>query len=363
MTHVPLCLQVRLVMTLRPLRIVQRIPSVMRTVQVLYMSIRPISNVVLLGFIFYIIFAIWGVQMFKGKFYYCDVAFVEPVGERLCLEIGASYNARNGTCTEQRFAVQNDVDCALVGGQWTNREYNFDNLFEAIMTLFVVSSKDGWVEIMYHGVDAPGVGQQPVRDHSWEAVLYFVSFLCIVGYFVISMFVGVIVENFQLSMSDDEETSEDGSSIVYGGGEDETESLEDSSSQCITLERPRGAYRGWCYDIIEHRWFDTVMISITVVSIIAIACEHHNEPASMDYTLMLLNAMFTVVFLAEAILKISGLSWHCYWNDTWNRIEFVIVIGSVAGSIVEFIGTPLHINPALVRVVSVYPSPCIGKHA
>ena len=28
------------------------------------------------------------------------------------------------------------------------------------MSLFVLSSKDGWVDIMYHGLDAVGIDQQ-----------------------------------------------------------------------------------------------------------------------------------------------------------------------------------------------------------
>lgn len=31
---------------------------------------------------------------------------------------------------------------------------------QALMSLFVLASKDGWVNIMYHGLDAVGVDQQ-----------------------------------------------------------------------------------------------------------------------------------------------------------------------------------------------------------
>jgi hypothetical protein len=43
---------------------------------------------------------------------------------------------------------------------WVNRAYNFDDLGQALMALFVLSSKDGWVNIMYTGLDAVGVDQQ-----------------------------------------------------------------------------------------------------------------------------------------------------------------------------------------------------------
>ncbi|KAK2097237.1 hypothetical protein P7K49_022688 [Saguinus oedipus] len=80
------------------------------------------------------------------------------------------------------------------------------------MSLFVLSSKDGWVNIMYDGLDAVGVDQQgawraggraptasvpqPVQNHNPWMLLYFISFLLIVSFFVLNMFVGVVVENF-----------------------------------------------------------------------------------------------------------------------------------------------------------------------
>lgn len=44
-----------------------------------------------------------------------------------------------------------------------NRKYNFDDLGQALMALFVLSSKDGWVNIMYTGLDAVGVDMQVRR--------------------------------------------------------------------------------------------------------------------------------------------------------------------------------------------------------
>ena len=46
------------------------------------------------------------------------------------------------------------------GNKWVNHKYNFDNLGQALMSLFVLSSKDGWVNIMYSGLDAVGIDQQ-----------------------------------------------------------------------------------------------------------------------------------------------------------------------------------------------------------
>ena len=57
--------------------------------------------------------------------------------------------------------VTNKTEClSRPGNVWVNRKYNFDNLGTALMALFVLSSKDGWVNIMYTGLDAVGVDQQ-----------------------------------------------------------------------------------------------------------------------------------------------------------------------------------------------------------
>ena len=52
------------------------------------------------------------------------------------------------------------LELSANGNRWVNHKYNFDNLGQALMSLFVLSSKDGWVNIMYQGLDAVGIDQQ-----------------------------------------------------------------------------------------------------------------------------------------------------------------------------------------------------------
>ena len=58
------------------------------------------------------------------------------------------------------------------------------------------ATRDGWVSIMYSGVDAVGPDQQPQRDFAKWNVLYFVAFLLLAGFVVLNMLVGIVVENF-----------------------------------------------------------------------------------------------------------------------------------------------------------------------
>lgn len=161
----------RLLRSLRPLRVINRAPGLKLVVQTLLSSLRPIGNIVLICCTFFIIFGILGVQLFKGTFFYCE-----------------GMNIKN---------VKNKTDClSIPGNVWINRKYNFDDLGKALMSLFVLSSRDGWVNIMYTGLDAVGVDQQPIVNFNEWRLLYFIAFILLVGFFVLNMFVGVVVENF-----------------------------------------------------------------------------------------------------------------------------------------------------------------------
>ena len=127
----------RLVRALKPLRVINRAPGLKLVVQTLLSSLKPIGNIVLICCTFFIIFGILGVQLFKGLFFYCD---------------GPDVIAQN---------ITNKMECLQhPENRWINQKYNFDNLGGALMSLFVLSSKDGWVDIMYHGLDAVGIDQQ-----------------------------------------------------------------------------------------------------------------------------------------------------------------------------------------------------------
>ena len=42
---------------------------------------------------------------------------------------------------------------------------NFNNILEAMMTLFVVSSLEGWPDIMYHSLDIVGEDKGPAFEN------------------------------------------------------------------------------------------------------------------------------------------------------------------------------------------------------
>ena len=45
-------------------------------------------------------------------------------------------------------------------------------------------------------MDATGIDKQPEREHNFAAYLYFVIFITLGSFFILNLFIGVIIDNF-----------------------------------------------------------------------------------------------------------------------------------------------------------------------
>uniref|UniRef100_A0A3Q2Y463 Ion transport domain-containing protein n=1 Tax=Hippocampus comes TaxID=109280 RepID=A0A3Q2Y463_HIPCM len=313
----------RLLRTLRPL-VISRAPGLKLVVETLITSLRPIGNIVLICCAFFIVFGILGVQLFKGKFYHCE-----------------GPNTKN---------ITNKSDCLLANYSWIRRKYNFDNLIQqALMSLFVLSCKDGWVNIMYDGLDAVGVDQQPVRNHNPWMLLYFISFLLIVSFFVLNMFVGVVVENFHKCRQDQEE---------------EEARLREEKRLKIIEKKRRAKQRPYYADYSTPRltihtlctshYLDLFITFIICINVFTMSIEHYNQPLYLEEVLKYCNYVFTFIFVIEALLKLVAFGIHRFFKD-WNQLDIAIVALSIMGIILEELkmSAALPINPTIIRIMRV----------
>ncbi|NXX63469.1 CAC1H protein, partial [Scopus umbretta] len=315
----------RLLRTLRPLRVISRAPGLKLVVETLISSLRPIGNIVLICCAFFIIFGILGVQLFKGKFYYCDGPDVKNITTK--------------------------TDCTNAHYKWVRRKYNFDNLGQALMSLFVLSSKDGWVNIMYDGLDAVGIDQQPIQNHNPWMLLYFISFLLIVSFFVLNMFVGVVVENFHKCRQHQEA--------------EEARRREEKRLRRLEKKRRKAQRRPYYADYSPARkyihtlctshYLDLFITFIIGVNVITMSMEHYNQPKSLDEALKYCNYVFTIVFVFEAVLKLVAFGFRRFFKDRWNQLDLAIVLLSIVGITLEEIemNAALPINPTIIRIMRV----------
>ncbi len=51
-----------------------------------------------------------------------------------------------------------------------------------------------------------------------------------------------------------------------------------------------------------------------------------------DYVLFYIDAFFTILFVVEAIFKISYYGFKNYWSDNWNKFDFIVTLLAVPSS-------------------------------
>ncbi|XP_015240445.1 PREDICTED: voltage-dependent T-type calcium channel subunit alpha-1G isoform X3 [Cyprinodon variegatus] len=315
----------RLLRTLRPLRVISRAPGLKLVVETLITSLKPIGNIVLICCAFFIIFGILGVQLFKGKFFYC---------------LGP--DVKN---------ITNKSDCLQANYKWVHHKYNFDNLGQALMSLFVLASKDGWVNIMYHGLDAVGVDQQPITNNNPWMLLYFISFLLIVSFFVLNMFVGVVVENFH-KCRQHQEVEE-----AKRREEKRQKRMEKKrrKAQKLPYYASYGNIRLMIHTLCTNHYLDLIITFIICINVITMSLEHYNQPHSLDLALKYCNYFFTSTFVLESILKLIAFGFRRFFKDRWNQLDLAIVLLSVMGITLEEIeiSAALPINPTIIRIMRV----------
>jgi len=94
-----------------------------------------IANGMIICLLIVFIYAIIGVSLFKGLFFHCVFDGDEDEANLLPL-------------------VDTKDDCLALGGEWINTERNFDNIVSSLLSLFEIITTEGWMEVMYHGIDS-----------------------------------------------------------------------------------------------------------------------------------------------------------------------------------------------------------------
>lgn len=104
-------------------------------VNALLSSLPSMTNVTIVCLLFLLIFAIMGVDSFKGTFGSCTLDDEDLLAK-----------------------VDNINDCLKFGGSWDTPDATFDNTLVATRTLFEMMSTEGWIDVMSAGID----GRAPV---------------------------------------------------------------------------------------------------------------------------------------------------------------------------------------------------------
>ena len=91
--------------------------------------------------------------------------------------------------------IHDKFDCFDNGGDWLDEDISYNNVLSALMSLFQISSCQGWTILMEKFIDGIGVDIQPKEDYNTAKAVFFLVFFFISNFILLNMFIGIITEN------------------------------------------------------------------------------------------------------------------------------------------------------------------------
>uniref|UniRef100_A0A6P7FE67 Sodium channel protein n=1 Tax=Diabrotica virgifera virgifera TaxID=50390 RepID=A0A6P7FE67_DIAVI len=320
----------RTLRALRPLRAMSRMQGMRVVVNALVQAIPSIFNVLLVCLIFWLIFAIMGVQLFAGKYYKC----VDSNKTTLSYEIIPDVNA-----------------CKAENYTWDNSPMNFDHVGKAYLCLFQVATFKGWIQIMNDAIDSREMNKQPIRETNIYMYLYFVFFIIFGSFFTLNLFIGVIIDNFN------EQKKKAGGSLEMFMTEDQKKYYNamkkmGSKKPMKAIPRPRWRPQAIVFEIVTNKKFDMIIMLFIGLNMLTMTMDHYKQKETFTKVLDYLNMIFIVIFSTECLMKVFALRYH-YFTEPWNLFDLVVVILSILGLVLSDIIEKYFVSPTLLRVVRV----------
>uniref|UniRef100_A0AAQ4P1V3 Voltage-dependent L-type calcium channel subunit alpha n=1 Tax=Gasterosteus aculeatus aculeatus TaxID=481459 RepID=A0AAQ4P1V3_GASAC len=298
----------RVLRVLRPLRAINRAKGLKHVVQCVFVAIRTIGNIVIVTTLLQFMFACIGVQLFKGKFFFCTDSSKQTQAD--CR--GSYIMYKDGDVGKPERANR----------LWKNNDFNFDNVLQGMMALFAVSTFEGWPELLYRAIDSHTEDVGPVYNYRVVISIFFIIYIIIIAFFMMNIFVGFVIVTFQ----------------EQGEQEYKNCELDKNQRQCVEyalkarpLRRyiPKNPYQYKVWYVVNSTYFEYLMFTLILLNTICLAMQHHGQTKNFNDAMNILNMLFTGLFTVEMILKLIAFKPRGYFSDPWNVFDFLIVIGSI----------------------------------
>jgi voltage-dependent calcium channel L type alpha-1D len=364
----------RALRALRPLRVINRAPGLKLVVNAMLASIPDVMNVLALCFLFFLIFSIFCVNYFQGMLRSCDgdvfhssiklhsqyyhlltyPKYWSELNDEEKGWFGPESNVTTLDCThysfplepccssypsshhqEQQQQITSRMICECWGGTWQYyTHYQFDNVLEALLSLFQMSTTEGWVTLMYTLTDTTGIDMQPILNSQIQWIYFSIFFMLIGSYLALNIFVGVVIDNFNKMKA-----LVDGNLAFLTIEQQEwihTQEIIKRLRPIKKLSRPIHApLTALVYDICYHPWFEWFIMYTILFNTIIMAMVYFGQHDLYGSFLNKMNLLFALIFTSETILKLIIFKFH-YFEDHWNKFDFFVVIGTNIGLLYLF---------------------------
>ena len=323
----------RALRALRPLRMVSRLPALKLVVNVFLESAVKVTEVCLISFIFMFIFAVIGIQNFKGSIAACNDptsltmdscnGLYTAVGQS-CYLLPSTIDQTSCLSQSDRFSTSNFT----VARTWQSFPRNYDNFGNSLLTVWELSISEDWTSRMVEAVDAVGENVSMKRDANPAAALYFIVIQLVMGWTIFSFFTIAVFDTYN-----DLKSNGQGTKLLT-----KSQRVWVDSVRNILTARPQPKVKpliSSLYTLVTSPTFEWTIIAMIIGNVIALACTHFGMENNFVNGIEYANYAFTIVFTLEAILKLLAMGWNQYIVDPWHKFDFFLVLAAIASAAVS----------------------------
>uniref|UniRef100_A0A915KBH1 Ion transport domain-containing protein n=1 Tax=Romanomermis culicivorax TaxID=13658 RepID=A0A915KBH1_ROMCU len=308
----------RVLRVLRPLKTIKRVPKLKAVFDCVVNSLKNVFNILIVFVIFQFIFAVIAVQLFKGKFFFCS-DFTKK---------------QRHQCQGNYYFYETQTKPPRVEYRlWRKYPFNYDDTLSAMLTLFTVTTGEGWPGIRQFSMDTTKEDQGPQPFVRMEVAIFYVVYFIVFPFFFVNIFVALIIITFQ----------------KQGTKELAEENLLKNQKQCIDfalnakpvsrfMPEDETSVRFAMWRLVTSTPFEYFIMLIIVFNTCILMMDYYGAPETYQKVLSYCNTIFTSIFSVECVLKLFAFGIQNYFRDNWNTFDFTNVIGSIVDAISPMIG-------------------------
>jgi hypothetical protein len=135
-----------------------------------------------------------------------------------------------------------------------------------------MTSTEGWTDVMYDGIDSVGLDMQPSKNNNTWFAIYFVAFMIIGSQFIINLFVGVVIDNFNTI----KEREELGNTFVTDHQRSYIEIQKVGMEKQLKrkIKEPAGCSK-YFFRLVDHDYFEFFITIVIVMNTVVMAIRHY----------------------------------------------------------------------------------------
>ncbi|KAH7114240.1 calcium-channel protein CCH1 [Dendryphion nanum] len=260
-------------------------------------------------------FAIYGLNLFVGRLKFCND------GDSGIFDLNDCVNEYLSTPFEWE---------VLAPRQAANPYYDFDNFGNSLFILFQIVSQEGWTDVMWAGQSITGVFKQPSDFASQGNAMFFIIFNLLGAVFVLTLFVSVFMRNY---------TEQTGVAFLTTDQRSWLE-LRKLLRQVSPSKRPsvgqkRETWEEWCYRraVRKTGGWQRFVTGLLILHLILLCLEWYPGYDIWEKIRDWLFLFLTILFMANVVIRIIGLSWHRFRRSSWDVFSILAVSGTFVTSI------------------------------